>query len=120
MVHASKVRTTARPSTRVERTNRRAAEASYRSRTLVIAGEAPPIVGLIGNHRVHLWGDVNVRADGVTFVLLGGGLLAMAVGLFAYRQMDDHSGVPVLPELWNALRGRNQARRPASSGLTQR
>jgi dTMP kinase len=39
------------------------------------------------------------------------------VGLFAYRQMDDHSGVPVLPELWNALRGRRQNRRPRHAGL---
>ncbi|WP_410173549.1 bifunctional MFS transporter/dTMP kinase, partial [Frankia nepalensis] len=83
---------------------------------LLVLAAAPPLVGLIGSHSVHLWGDVDVRADGVTIVLLGGGLLAITVGLFAYRQMDDHSGVPVLPELWNALRGR-QTRRPRYPGL---
>jgi dTMP kinase len=31
--------------------------------------------------------------------------------------MDDHSGVAVLPELWNALRGRSQLRRPRHTGL---
>ncbi|MDT3441785.1 MULTISPECIES: dTMP kinase [unclassified Pseudofrankia] len=84
---------------------------------LLVLAAAPALVGLIGSHSVHLWGDVNVRADGVTFVLLGGGVLAIVVGLFAYRQMDDHSGVPVLPELWNALRGRRQNRRPRHAGL---
>jgi dTMP kinase len=84
---------------------------------LLVLAVAPALVGLIGSHSVHLWGDVNVRADGVTFVLLGGGVLAIVVGLFAYRQMDDHSGVPVLPELWNALRGRRQGRRPRHTGL---
>ncbi|WP_007516565.1 MULTISPECIES: bifunctional MFS transporter/dTMP kinase [Pseudofrankia] len=84
---------------------------------LLVLAVAPALVGLIGSHSVHLWGDVNVRADGVTFVLLGGGVLAIVVGLFAYRQMDDHSGVPVLPELWNALRGRRQSRRPRHAGL---
>ncbi|SQD99240.1 MULTISPECIES: dTMP kinase [unclassified Parafrankia] len=73
---------------------------------LVVLAAAPALVGLIGSHQVHLWGDINVRADGVTVVLLAGGLLAVAVGLFSYRQMDDHTGEAVLPELWNALRGR--------------
>ncbi|MBX6391194.1 MAG: dTMP kinase [Frankia sp.] len=84
---------------------------------LLVLAAAPALVGLIGSHSVHLWGEVNVRADGVTVVLLAGGLLAVAVGLFAYRQMDEHSGVPVLPELWNALRGRRPARRPRHAGL---
>jgi len=84
---------------------------------LLVLAAAPALVGLIGSHQIHLWGDVNVRADGVTCVLLAGGVLAILVGLFAYRQMDDHSGVPVLPELWNALRGRRQDRRPRYSGL---
>nr|WP_101830694.1 dTMP kinase [Frankia canadensis] len=80
---------------------------------LVVLAAAPGLVGLIGSHGVHLWGDITVRADGVTVVLLCGGLLAVAVGLFAYRQMDERAGVAVWPELWNALRGR----RPASSRL---
>ncbi|ADP78403.1 bifunctional MFS transporter/dTMP kinase [Pseudofrankia inefficax] len=84
---------------------------------LLVLAVAPALVGLIGTHQIHLWGEVNVRADGVTVVLLAGGALAIVVGLFAYRQMDDHSGVPVLPELWNALRGRRGVRRPRHAGL---
>jgi len=85
---------------------------------LLVLAAAPGLVGLIGTHGVHLWGDITVRADGVTVVLLCGGLLAVAVGLFAYRQMDERAGVAVWPELWNALRGRRPApTRPRHSGL---
>ncbi|MEX5636170.1 dTMP kinase [Parafrankia sp. FMc2] len=86
---------------------------------LLVLAAAPGLVGLIGFHEVHLWGDINVRADGVTAVLLGGGLLAVAVGLFSYRQMDDKVGEAVLPELWNAVRGRRYrpSRRPRHAGL---
>ncbi len=85
---------------------------------LLVLAAAPGLVGLIGSHEIHLWGDINVRADGVTAVLLAGGLLAVAVGLFAYRQMDDPTGAAVWPELWNALRGRQPAAvRPRHAGL---
>nr|MDT0666351.1 dTMP kinase [Micromonospora sp. DSM 115978] len=85
---------------------------------LLVLAAAPAIVGLIGSHEIHLWGDINVRADGVTVVLLAGGLLAVSVGLFAYRQMDDQAGVAVLPELWNAVRGkRTRPARPRHAGL---
>ncbi|OHV49693.1 dTMP kinase [Frankia sp. CgS1] len=85
---------------------------------LLVLAAAPGLVGLIGSHRIHLWGDINVRADGVTAVLLAGGLLAVAVGLFSYRQMDDPTGAAVWPELWNALRGRRPAAtRPRRTGL---
>ena len=85
---------------------------------LLVLAAAPAVVGLIGSHEIHLWGDINVRADGVTAVLLAGGLLAVSVGLFAYRQMDDRAGVAVLPELWNALRGkRTRPTRPRHAGL---
>ncbi len=85
---------------------------------LLVLAAAPGLVGLIGSHGIHLWGDITVRADGVTVVLLGGGLLAVAVGLFAYRQMDDQAGIAVWPELWNALRGRRPTlTRPRHAGL---
>ncbi|MCK9920863.1 dTMP kinase [Frankia sp. AgPm24] len=85
---------------------------------LLVLAAAPGLVGLIGSHGIHLFGKVTVRADGVTVVLLGGGLLAVTVGLFAYRQMDDRAGVAVWPELWDALRGRRPVPvRPRHSGL---
>ncbi|WP_430827868.1 dTMP kinase [Candidatus Protofrankia californiensis] len=85
---------------------------------LLVLAAAPALVGLIGSHHVNLWGNLHVRTDGVTIVLLGGGLLAVAVGLFSYRQMDERSGVAVLPELWNALLGRRVVPgRPRHAGL---
>ncbi|WP_322760349.1 dTMP kinase [Frankia sp. Cr2] len=85
---------------------------------LLVLAVAPALVGLIGSHRIGLWGSVRLRADGVTIVLLAAGLLAVAVGLFAYRQMDQRTGIAVLPELWNALLGRGTtALRPRHAGL---
>ncbi|WP_322752919.1 dTMP kinase [Frankia sp. Cas3] len=85
---------------------------------LLVLAAAPALVGLIGAHRISLWGSVHLRADGVTIVLLAAGMLAVAVGLFAYRQMDQRSGIAVLPELWNALLGRGSTPlRPRHAGL---
>jgi dTMP kinase len=71
---------------------------------LFVLAVAPFLVGLIGKHFLRV-GRVTVRADGVTAVMLAGGLIAVAVGLISYRQMDDRPGVAVLPEIWTALRG---------------
>ncbi|HSP37894.1 MAG TPA: dTMP kinase [Frankiaceae bacterium] len=71
---------------------------------LFVLAAAPFLVGLIGKHAFH-FSRVTIRADGVTVVLLAGGLIAVAVGLISYRQMDDRPGVAVLPEIWKAVRG---------------
>jgi dTMP kinase len=71
---------------------------------LFVLAIAPVLVGLIGQHAFRV-GKVSVRADGVTVVMLVGGLIAVVVGLVSYRQMDDRPGVAVLPEIWKALRG---------------
>lgn len=77
---------------------------------LLVLAVAPTLVGLIGPHSIELPNGARVRADGVTLVLLTGGLVAVAVGLYAFRQMDDQAGVPVLPEIWAAIRGRQLRR----------
>jgi dTMP kinase len=71
---------------------------------LFVLALAPFLVGLLGKHAFRV-GAATIRADGVTLVMLAGGLVALAVGLLAYRQMDDRPGVAVLPEIWKALRG---------------
>lgn len=48
----------------------------------------PVLVGLVGRHSVTLLGEP-VTVDGTRLVLFGAGLVAAAVGLVAYRQMDD-------------------------------
>ncbi|HMA46016.1 MAG TPA: dTMP kinase, partial [Frankiaceae bacterium] len=78
---------------------------------LLVLAAAPALVGLIGAHGIVLPNGARIRADGVTLVLLTGGVVAVAVGLYAFRQMDDQVGVPVLPEIWAAVRGRQLPQR---------
>ena len=63
----------------------------------------PLIVGLVSARTVDLFGYPS-RIDGTRVVMLAGGLVAAAVGMFAYRQMDDRRTEPMLPDLLAALR----------------
>jgi dTMP kinase len=66
---------------------------------LAILALAPTLAAVIGRHHITLPNSAVIRADGVTIVLLVSGLLALIVGLFAFRQMDDRQGVSILSEL---------------------
>jgi dTMP kinase len=68
---------------------------------MVVAG--PFISGAIGLHTVHFQ-NIVLRADGPSLTLLGAGAVAFAVGIVAYRQMDDRD-VPLWRDLGAALRG---------------
>jgi len=81
---------------------------------LVVLAAAPVAAALLGQHRVRVL-HVSIRLDGVTLVLLVGGLLAMAVGTLSYRQMDDRRGVPLRHDLVAALRGRSTVSRAVDS-----
>ena len=61
----------------------------------------PVIVGLVSARTVDL-GPVTI--DGTRVVMFAGGLIAAAVGMLAYRQMDDRRTEPLLPDLLAALR----------------
>lgn len=74
---------------------------------LAVLAVAPFVAGFIGVHVVHLPNHAAVRADGVTIVLLAGGLIAAGSGVFSYRQMDDQRGGPLLRDIWSGLRGRS-------------
>jgi dTMP kinase len=74
---------------------------------LAVLAVAPFVAGLIGDHAVRLPNHASVRADGVTIVLLVGGLIAAGSGVFSYRQMDDQRGGPLLRDIWAGLRGRS-------------
>lgn len=69
---------------------------------LLVLATAPFIAGLIGRHHLRLL-HVNVRLDGVTLTLLGGGILAGVAGVFCYRMMDDRRGVPLLVDMLGSL-----------------
>ncbi len=72
-------------------------------------------VGLIGRHHVDL-GVATVPVTGERVMLFVAGLLALGVGVVAYRQMDDGRPVPLLADVVTALRRDTTARRRLAGG----
>jgi dTMP kinase len=70
---------------------------------LVMVAAGPFVAGAIGEHTLHIK-RVVLRENGAAFTLLGAGIIAFAVGVVAYRQMDDRD-VPLWRDLIGALRG---------------
>jgi dTMP kinase len=70
---------------------------------LVMVAAGPFVSGAIGVHSFSI-SHVRLRENGSSFTLFGAGLLALAVGVLAYRQMDDRD-VPLWRDLVAALRG---------------
>jgi dTMP kinase len=77
---------------------------------LVVTATTPFIAGRIGMRE----GPGGISINGVSVVLLVGGLLAMLVGVVSFRQMDDRKGVPLLADVSRRLR--RTADRPAYPG----
>jgi len=72
-------------------------------------------VGLIGRHQIDA-GFLTVPVTGERIMLLAAGLLAVGVGVLAYRQMDDGRPVPLLADVVTALRRDTTARRRLAGG----
>jgi dTMP kinase len=72
-------------------------------------------VGLIGRHSLDL-GVVTVPVTGERIMLFVAGVLALGVGILAYRQMDDGRPVPLLADVVTALRRDTTARRRLAGG----
>jgi dTMP kinase len=72
---------------------------------LLVVAAVPFIAGAVGNHRFTLPGDNVYRFDGTNVVLVIAAVVAVIVGLIAYRHMDDRRGVPLARDLVAALRG---------------
>jgi dTMP kinase len=72
-------------------------------------------VGLIGRHELDL-GVIAVPVTGERIMLFVAGLLAVGVGVLAYRQMDDGRPVPLLADVVTALRRDTTARRRLAGG----
>jgi dTMP kinase len=72
-------------------------------------------VGLIGRHEIDL-GIVAVPITGERVMLLVAGLVAIGVGVLAYRQMDDGRPVPLIADVVTALRRDSTARRRLAGG----
>jgi len=83
---------------------------------LILALAAVPfVVAQVGRRRISI-GGVAATVDGTRFVLIAGGLFALAAGLFAYRKMDDRQKVSVWADVKTSLRGDTSARRRLRSG----
>ncbi|PZS33253.1 MAG: dTMP kinase [Pseudonocardiales bacterium] len=83
---------------------------------LILALAAVPfVVAQVGRRRVSLLG-VQATVDGTRFVLIAGGLFALAAGVFAYRKMDDRQKVGVWTDVKMSLRGDTSGRRRMRSG----
>ncbi|HZB19178.1 MAG TPA: dTMP kinase [Blastococcus sp.] len=75
----------------------------------------PFCVGLIGRHEITL-GVFTVPITGERIMLFVAGLLALGVGILAYRNMDDGRPVPLLADVVTALRRDTTARRRLAGG----
>jgi dTMP kinase len=60
-------------------------------------------VGLGGSRAV---GGTGLSVSSTRLLLGVAGLLGVAAGVWALKQMDDKPGVPVLADLWSSIRGR--------------
>jgi dTMP kinase len=77
---------------------------------ILMLATVPFMVGLVRQQRFRA-GGLDFVIDGSRVLLMVGGLLAITVGILAYRQMDDRPGVPIVADLVSALRGDTTTRR---------
>ncbi|MDX6213036.1 MAG: dTMP kinase [Frankiales bacterium] len=84
---------------------------------LLTLSVAPVIAAFIGNHHLSVWHTGEIRYDGVTVLLFVAGLLAVGVGVAAFKQMDDRPGISVRSDLWAAMRGERRLRTRVVTGL---
>ncbi|HEX2176524.1 MAG TPA: dTMP kinase [Nocardioidaceae bacterium] len=69
---------------------------------LVLAA-APALAGLIGTHSLRVNADLTVNYTGASITFLLAAVVLAAVGVSAYRQMDDRRGVPLHRDVIRAL-----------------
>jgi dTMP kinase len=73
---------------------------------VLVLAAGPAIAAPIGTHTLHLARGFTLTYNGAAWVFLLAGVLALVLGLTAYRQMDDRKGVPLVADLLSAWRGR--------------
>jgi dTMP kinase len=69
---------------------------------LVLAA-APALAGLIGTHSLRVNADLTLNYTGASITFLLAAVVLAAVGVSAYRQMDDRRGVPLHRDVIRAL-----------------
>src|SRR5215472_10425012 len=73
--------------------------------SLVAAGFSAVVKAISGSPQIDI-GHIKYASVGINFVLLLAAAVAILLGMTSYRQMDDRAGVPLLPDLIAALRGK--------------
>jgi dTMP kinase len=71
---------------------------------LVLAA-APLVAGLIGTHSWTINDDAELDYNGAAITMFASSLLMIAVGVLAYRQMNDRPGATIRSELKRSLMG---------------
>ena len=65
---------------------------------------SPLIAAAIGE-REFIFGEVQLTYNGAAFTMLGGGIIAMIVGVLSYQHMKDRPGVSFWSDIVNAFKG---------------
>jgi dTMP kinase len=73
---------------------------------------APALAALLGRHQIRFTPDVALSYNGAALTLLLAAAIAVAIGVVAYRQMDDGTGVPLHEDLVRAWQRRHVAQPP--------
>ncbi len=71
---------------------------------VLVLALGPAIAAPIGTHTITLAPNFQLTYNGAAWVFLLAGVLALVLGVTAYRQMDDRRGMPLLPDLLSAWR----------------
>jgi dTMP kinase len=84
---------------------------------VLVLAAGPAIAAPIGTHTIQLGPRFALTYNGAAWVFLLSGVLALGLGVTAYRQMDDRRGVPLVTDLLSAWRTR-AALRAAGAGTS--
>ncbi|MPZ61366.1 MAG: dTMP kinase [Propionibacteriales bacterium] len=71
----------------------------------LVLATAPLVAGLIGTHTLELTEEISWEYHGAAATLFIAAVIATAVGVTAYRHMDDRRGVPLHQDLRKAFAG---------------
>jgi dTMP kinase len=86
---------------------------------VLVLAAGPAIAAGIGTHAWQVSAGVRLTYNGAAWVFAGAGLLAILMGVVAYRQMDDRRGVSLVADLrhsWHPQAELNRAPERAYSG----
>jgi dTMP kinase len=87
---------------------------------VLVLAAGPAIAAPIGTHTIRLGPRFALTYNGAAWVFLLSGVLALGLGVMAYRQMDDRRGVPLLSDLLSAWRARGAIRAAAAGAIPRR